>query len=194
EPVEGICREILACVTESESHGGHSISPSGKMGDSGRHCERLPYEMANEKPRLFKGKTDDREALVDWIICPIQQCLPYLSKVRSPRVKQRLDSCVQAGTPEVFSRNLTPADLKKDAGGFDLPIALRLLLGSGQVALDRPGSFAIVGELALTREARPTKGPLALALQAAAHPRGPPPLPPPNPPEGPGRAGPHRLP
>jgi magnesium chelatase family protein len=30
-----------------------------------------------------------------------------------------------------------------------------LLLGSGQVALDRPGSFAIVGELALSGETRP---------------------------------------
>ncbi len=64
--------------------------------------------------------------------------------------------------------NLAPADLKKDAGGFDLPIALGLLLGSGQVALDRPGSFAIVGELALTGETRPIKGVLAMALQANA--------------------------
>ena len=64
--------------------------------------------------------------------------------------------------------NLAPADLKKDAGGFDLPIALGLLLGSGQVAFDRPGSFAIVGELALTGETRPIKGVLAMALQAAA--------------------------
>ena len=64
--------------------------------------------------------------------------------------------------------NLAPADLKKDAGGFDLPIALGLLLGSGQVAIDRPGSFAIVGELALTGETRPIKGVLAMALQAAA--------------------------
>jgi magnesium chelatase family protein len=63
--------------------------------------------------------------------------------------------------------NLAPADLKKDAGGFDLPIALGLLLGSGQVALDRPGSFAVVGELALTGETRPIKGALAMALQAA---------------------------
>ena len=64
--------------------------------------------------------------------------------------------------------NLAPADLKKDAGGFDLPIALGLLLGSGQVAFDRPGSFAVVGELALTGETRPIKGVLAMALQAAA--------------------------
>src|SRR5207253_11181809 len=64
--------------------------------------------------------------------------------------------------------NLAPADLKKDAGGFDLPIALGLLLGSGQVALDRPGNFAIAGELALNGETRPIKGALAMALAAAA--------------------------
>ncbi len=64
--------------------------------------------------------------------------------------------------------NLAPADLKKDAGGFDLPIALGMLIGSGQVMIDRPGSFAIVGELALTGETRPIKGALAMALQAAA--------------------------
>ena len=61
-----------------------------------------------------------------------------------------------------------PADLKKDANGFDLPIALGLLLASGQVAFDRPGNYAIVGELALTGETRPIKGILAMALQAVS--------------------------
>src|SRR6185312_15057906 len=64
--------------------------------------------------------------------------------------------------------NLAPADLKKDAGGFDLPIALGLLLGNGQVAFERRGNFAVVGELALTGETRPIKGVLAMALAAAA--------------------------
>jgi Subunit ChlI of Mg-chelatase len=45
----------------------------------------------------------------------------------------------------------------KDANGFDLPIVLGLLLASGQVAFDRPGNYAIVGELALTGETRPIK-------------------------------------
>ena len=63
--------------------------------------------------------------------------------------------------------NLAPADLKKDAGGFDLPIALGMLLGSGQVAFERKGNFAVVGELALTGETRPIKGVLAMALAAA---------------------------
>src|SRR6266545_1482120 len=63
---------------------------------------------------------------------------------------------------------LAPADLKKDANGFDLPIALGLLLASGQVAFDRSGNYAIVGELALTGETRPIKGILAMALQAVS--------------------------
>ncbi len=63
--------------------------------------------------------------------------------------------------------NLAPADLKKDAGGFDLPIALGILLGSGQVAFERQGDFAVVGELGLDGETRPIKGVLAMALAAA---------------------------
>ena len=64
-----------------------------------------------------------------------------------------------------------PADLKKDATGFDLPIALGLLLASGQVIFDRPGNYAIVGELALTGETRPIKGIFAMALQAVSEAR-----------------------
>jgi magnesium chelatase family protein len=64
--------------------------------------------------------------------------------------------------------NLAPADLKKDASGFDLPIALGCLLATGQLSLDRKGNFAVVGELALTGETRPIKGALAMALAAAA--------------------------
>src|SRR6516164_11805980 len=78
---------------------------------------------------------------------------------------------VNSGYQRSFDRiviNLAPADLKKDAGGFDLPIALGLLLGSGQIAFERKGNFSVVGELALTGETRPIKGVLAMALQAAA--------------------------
>lgn len=63
--------------------------------------------------------------------------------------------------------NLAPADLRKDASGFDLPIALGMLAGSGQIALERLGNYAVVGELALTGETRPIKGALAMALAAA---------------------------
>ncbi len=78
---------------------------------------------------------------------------------------------VEAASGRCPLRNLAPADLKKDANGFDLTIELGLLLASGQVAFDRPGNYAIVGELALTGETRPIKGILAMALQAVSEAR-----------------------
>src|SRR5271157_2923105 len=71
----------------------------------------------------------------------------------------------EAGSARCPLRNLAPADLKKDANGSDLPIALGLLLASGQVAFDRPGNYAIVVELALTGEPRSIKGIRAMALE-----------------------------
>lgn len=65
--------------------------------------------------------------------------------------------------------NLAPADLPKDAASFDLPIALGILLGSGQIASDRLQEYAVVGELALDGGTRPTKGALSMAMAAAAY-------------------------
>jgi magnesium chelatase family protein len=63
--------------------------------------------------------------------------------------------------------NLAPADLRKDAGGFDLPIALGILTATGQLAPDRLAEFAVVGELALDGTVRPIKGALSMAMGAA---------------------------
>src|SRR5271157_331227 len=41
--------------------------------------------------------------------------------------------------------NLAPADLKKDAGAFDLPIALALLVATGQVSPEQVQDFATIG-------------------------------------------------
>src|SRR5437660_12232538 len=65
--------------------------------------------------------------------------------------------------------NLAPADLKKDAGGFDLPIALGMLLATGQLLPEQLRDFATVGELALDGSIRPVKGALSMAMAAAAH-------------------------
>jgi magnesium chelatase family protein len=63
--------------------------------------------------------------------------------------------------------NLAPADLPKDAASFDLPIALGILVGSGQVASEKLDQYAVVGELALDGSTRPAKGALSMALAAA---------------------------
>ena len=62
--------------------------------------------------------------------------------------------------------NLAPADLRKDAGAFDLPIALGLLVATGQVKSDHLAGWAAVGELALDGAVRPVKGALSIALAA----------------------------
>src|SRR5216683_4262089 len=63
--------------------------------------------------------------------------------------------------------NLAPADLRKDAGGFDLPIALGLLVATGQLLPEQLRDFATVGELALDGNVRPIKGALSMAMAAA---------------------------
>ena len=62
--------------------------------------------------------------------------------------------------------NLAPADLRKDAGAFDLPIALGLLVATGQVKPDQLADCAAVGELALDGAVRPVKGVLSIAMAA----------------------------
>jgi magnesium chelatase family protein len=63
--------------------------------------------------------------------------------------------------------NLAPADLPKNAGGFDLPIALGLLVATGQLLPEQLKDFAIVGELALDGSVRPVKGALSMAMATA---------------------------
>src|SRR5919201_1385094 len=45
--------------------------------------------------------------------------------------------------------NLAPADLRKDAGAFDLPIAIGLLVATGQLLPEHLRDYATIGELAL---------------------------------------------
>ncbi|WP_302140223.1 YifB family Mg chelatase-like AAA ATPase [Halomonas alkalicola] len=60
--------------------------------------------------------------------------------------------------------NLAPADLPKEGGRFDLPIALGLLLASGQLPPEALADIESVGELALDGGLRPITGVLPLAL------------------------------
>lgn len=63
--------------------------------------------------------------------------------------------------------NLAPADLPKEGGRFDLPIALGILAASGQIPADRLAHYEFAGELALTGALRPIRGALAMAFRAA---------------------------
>jgi magnesium chelatase family protein len=60
--------------------------------------------------------------------------------------------------------NLAPAELPKESGRFDLPIALGILAAAGQLDLKRLAACEFAGELSLAGELRPVRGALALAL------------------------------
>lgn len=62
--------------------------------------------------------------------------------------------------------NLAPADLPKDSGRFDLPIALGILAAAGQLDATRLDAYEFAGELSLGGQLRPVRGALAMALAA----------------------------
>ena len=76
--------------------------------------------------------------------------------------------CAQFEFPaRVITVNLAPADLPKDGGRFDLPIALGVLAASGQIPLDALARHEFLGELGLTGELRVVDGVLPAALEVA---------------------------
>ena len=62
--------------------------------------------------------------------------------------------------------NLAPADLPKDSGRFDLPIALGILAASGQLNAAALADVECAGELSLSGALRPIRGALAMAIAA----------------------------
>ncbi len=84
----------------------------------------------------------------------------------SHRIERALVNCGYVKPVDRIVINLSPADLPKEAASFDLPIALGLLVASGQLASDVLGQYAAIGELALDGTIRPAKGALSMALSA----------------------------
>ncbi len=101
--------------------------------------------------------------------------LPGLSIVGLPETevkesRDRVRSALLTAKFEFPARritiNLAPADLPKEGGRFDLPIALGVLAASGQIPPAALEGCEFLGELALTGELRPVRGALTAALRA----------------------------
>ena len=67
--------------------------------------------------------------------------------------------------------NLAPADLPKESGRFDLPIALGILAASGQIPGGALADHEFAGELSLSGDLRPVRGALAMILATRDHQR-----------------------
>ncbi len=80
--------------------------------------------------------------------------------------KDRVRAALQTAQFEFPARritvNLAPADLPKESGRYDLPIALGILAASGQIPKEALSRYEFAGELALTGELRPIRGALAM--------------------------------
>ncbi len=80
------------------------------------------------------------------------------------RVRAALVHCGFGFPNRRLTVNLAPADLPKDSGRFDLPIAIGILVATGQLPAERVAGHELVGELSLTGALRPSPGLLAIAL------------------------------
>jgi magnesium chelatase family protein len=79
------------------------------------------------------------------------------------RVRAALQNCRFEFPSRRITVSLAPAELPKESGRFDLPIALGILAASGQIDTRALGRYEFAGELSLTGELRPVRGALAMA-------------------------------
>ncbi len=82
------------------------------------------------------------------------------------RVRAAIANCGFDFPLQRIIANLAPASLRKAGPGLDLPIAVALLIASGQLSLERGARLGMVGELALDGSVRPVPGVLAIAEAA----------------------------
>ncbi len=129
--------------------------------------------VAVVKSRALSGM-DAPEVVVE---AHLANGLPAFTLVGLPETevkeaRDRVRAAIQNARFEFPARritvNLAPADLPKESGRFDLPIALAVLAASGQIPKDKFASCEFAGELALTGELRPVRGALAMALATRA--------------------------
>ena len=95
-----------------------------------------------------------------------------LAETEVKEARERVRSAIQNTGLEFpgnkrITVNLAPADLPKDSGRFDLPIALGILAASGQIDAKKMHGFEFAGELSLGGELRAVRGALAMSLALA---------------------------
>ena len=102
--------------------------------------------------------------------------LPAFNLVGLPDVevreaRDRVRAAIQTAGFEFPMRkltvNLAPAEFPKESGRFDLPIAIGILVASGQLPAERLKGLEFAGELGLNGDLRVVRGALAMAMAAA---------------------------
>lgn len=128
--------------------------------------------------RVFSGASVGLESVLVTVEVDVtQQGLPSFIIVGLPdkaveEAKERVRAAIKNSGADFpghhVTVNLAPADLPKEGPAYDLPIALGILIASGQISADIDNSL-IFGELSLDGSLRSTKGALPLSLLAREH-------------------------
>ncbi len=119
------------------------------------------FWASTEDPCLSKctSRTDSRASRS--LACPTPQCASSRDRVRAALLSSGLSWPLRRVTV-----NLAPSGVRKSGAGLDLPIAIGLLVASGELSADTVDRTAFVGELGLDGSLRPVPGviPLVAAI------------------------------
>jgi len=125
-------------------------------------------------PKIFTAAVVGLDATLIEVEADLSNGLPNTVIVGLPdaavqesreRVKSALKNSGQTYPYVRVSVNLAPGDVPKNGTHYDLPIALAILLASGQIDFEVSGRL-FIGELSLDGQLRPTPGVLAMAALA----------------------------
>ena len=84
------------------------------------------------------------------------------------RVRAAIRNCGYVFPASRITVNLAPANMRKEGAVYDLPIALSILLASGQLGVMREPDIVVFGELGLDGSVRPIAGVLPMVIDAYA--------------------------
>jgi len=97
-------------------------------------------------------------------------CMVGLAEGAVRESKERVFSALKNSgfklPPSRITVNLAPADVRKEGSGYDLPLALGLLAGAGEIPVQALQDYYMAGELSLSGELKPITGVLPLAIMA----------------------------
>ncbi len=82
------------------------------------------------------------------------------------RIRAALKNCGYSFPAKKITINLAPADVKKDGSGYDLPMAVGILVAQGLIRGERLKEYSVVGELSLDGGVKPIRGALPIAVAA----------------------------
>ena len=132
--------------------------------------------MSDRRYRLLPRALSDMHAPLVRVEVHLANGLPAFNLVGLPEIevkesRERVRAALQNAqfgypTSRRITVNLAPADLPKESGRFDLPIAIGILVATEQVPRHRLHEYEFAGELGLSGELRPIRGALAMTLKA----------------------------